>query len=63
MRRWLHLLLLFLEQSHAPPVVVLPVEQLLVINELGARAAHQLLAEMLILQKVQHVQTLRVPVV
>ena len=56
----LHLLLLFLKQSHATTMIVLPVKKLLVINEFCTRPAHQLLAEMFVLQQIQHVETLRV---
>lgn len=48
-------------QPHALPGVVLPVQQLLLINELGALSIDQLLPEVLILQQLQHVQTVRVP--
>jgi hypothetical protein len=40
---------------------VLPVQELLVVDELGARRAHQLSAEMLVLQQIQHVKALGVP--
>lgn len=57
-------LLLFGEgllQSRAFPGVVLPVQQLLLVNELGALSIDQLLPEVLILQQLQHVKTVRVP--
>lgn len=48
-------------QTHAFPGVVLPVQDLLLVDELGALRIHQFLAEVLILEQLQHVQTLRVP--
>lgn len=66
MRQWLLLRLLLLSecllQTHAFPGVVLPVQQLLFINELSALSIDQLLPEVLILQQLQHVETVRVPV-
>lgn len=64
---WLRLLLRLLLlsqrllQPHALPGVVLPVQQLLFINEFGALSVDQLLPEVLVLQQLQHVQTVRVP--
>lgn len=64
---WLRLLLRLLLlsqrllQPHALPGVVLPVQQLLLINELGALSIDQLLPEVFVLQQLQHVQTVRVP--
>lgn len=49
-------------QTHAFPGVVLPVQQLLFINEFGTLSIDQLLPEVLVLQQLQHVQTVRVPV-
>lgn len=64
MWRWLLLwLLLFgqrLLQTHALPGVVLPVQQLLLVDELGALSVNQLLPEVLVLQELQHVQAVRV---
>lgn len=66
MRQWLLLRLLLLSecllQTHAFPGVVLPVQQLLFINELSTLSIDQLLPEVLILQQLQHVETVRVPV-
>lgn len=66
MRQGLLLRLLLLSecllQTHAFPGVVLPVQQLLFINELGTLSIDQLLPEVLILQQLQHVETVRVPV-
>lgn len=64
-RRMLLRLLLLSEcllQTHAFPGVVLPVQQLLFINEFGTLSIDQLLPEVLVLQQLQHVQTVRVPV-
>lgn len=64
MGRWLLLgLLLFsqrLLQTHALPGVVLPVQKLLLVNELGTLSVNQLLSEVFILQELQHVQAVRV---
>lgn len=64
MRRWLLLgLLLFsqrLLQPHTLPGVVLPMQQLLLVDELGTLGVHQLLPEVLILQELQHVQAVGV---
>lgn len=40
--------------------VMLPVEKLLLVDELGALSVHQLLPEVLVLQQLQHVQAVRV---
>lgn len=64
-RRMLLRLLLLSErllQTHAFPGVVLPVQQLLFIDEFGTLSIDQLLPEVLVLQQLQHVQTVRVPV-
>lgn len=65
-RRLLLLRLLLLSerllQAHAFPGVVLPVQQLLFIDEFGTLGIDQLLPKVLILQQLQHVQTVRVPV-
>lgn len=63
MRGYMLLLLLLRErllQSGALPAVMLPVEQLLLVDELGALRVHQLLPEVLVLQQLQHVQAVRV---
>lgn len=64
MRRWLLLwLLLFCQrllQTHALPRVVLPVQQLLLVDELGALSVNELLPEVLVLQELQHVQAVRI---
>ena len=64
-RRRLLLRLLLLRQrllqARAFAGVVLPVQQLLLVNELGALRVHQLLPEVLVLQQLQHVQTVRIP--
>lgn len=64
MGRWLLLgLLLFsqcLLQTHTLPGVVLPVQKLLLVNELGTLSVNQLLSEVFILQELQHVQAVRV---
>lgn len=64
MRWWLLLwLLLFCQgllQTHALPGVVLPVQQLLLVDELGALSVNKLLPEVLVLQELQHVQAVRV---
>lgn len=39
---------------------MLPVQQLLLVNELGALSVHQLLPEVFVLQQLQHVQAVRV---
>lgn len=63
-RLLLRLLLLCerLLQTHAFPGVVLPMQQLLFIDEFGTLGINQLFPEVLILQQLQHVQTVRVPV-
>lgn len=48
-------------QPRALPGVVLPVQQLLLVDELGALSVDQLLPEVLVLQQLQHVQAMRVP--
>lgn len=58
MRRLRGLLLLFCQrllQPRAFPGVVLPVQQLLLVNELGALSVDQLLPEVFVLQQLQHV--------
>lgn len=58
-------LLLFsqsLLQPHTLPGVVLPMQQLLLVDELGTLSVNQLLPEVLILQELQHVQAMRVSV-
>lgn len=66
MRQWLLLWLLLLGerllQTHAFPGVVLPVQQLLFVDEFGTLGINQLFPEVLVLQQLQHVQTVRVPV-
>lgn len=62
-RRRLLWLLLFCQgllQTHALPGVVLPVQQLLLVDELGALSVNELLPEVLVLQELQHVQAVRV---
>lgn len=59
---WLLLLGECLLQTHAFPGVVLPVQQLLFIDEFGTLGINQLFPEVLILQQLQHVQTVGVPV-
>lgn len=49
-------------QTHAFPGVVLPVQQLLLIDEFGTLGVDQLFPEVLVLQQLQHVQTVGVPV-
>lgn len=65
MRRRLLLRLLLLGQRllqpRALPGVVLPVQQLLLVDEFGALSVDQLLPEVLVLQQLQHVQAVRVP--
>lgn len=65
MRQWLLLWLLLLGerllQTHAFPGVVLPVQQLLFIDEFGTLGINQLFPKMLVLQQFQHVQTVGVP--
>jgi len=64
---WRRLLLrqLLLGQSLLQPRafagVVLPVQQLLLIDELGALSVDQLLPEVFVLQQLQHVQAVRIP--
>lgn len=63
---WWHLLLrLLLGQRLLQPGafsgVVLPVQQLLLVYELGALGVDQLLPEVFVLQQLQHVQTVRIP--
>ena len=48
-------------QARALPGVVLPVQQLLLVDELGTLGVDQLLAEVLVLQQLQHVQAVGVP--
>ncbi len=64
-RWWLLLRLLLLGQrllqSGAFPRVVLPVQQLLLVDELGALSVDQLLPEVFVLQQLEHVQTVRIP--
>lgn len=65
MRRLLRLLLLLgqrLLQPRALPGVVLPVQQLLLVDELGALSVDQLLPEVLVLQQLQHVEAVGIPV-
>lgn len=66
MRQWLLLWLLLLGerllQTHAFPGVVLPMQQLLFIDEFGTLGINQLFPEVLILQQLQHVQAVGVPV-
>lgn len=61
---WLLLgLLLFsqsLLQAHTFPGVVLPMQKLLLVDELGTLGVNQLLPEVFILQELQHVQAMRV---
>lgn len=61
---WLLLgLLLFsqcLLQTHTLPGVVLPMQKLLLINELGTLRVNQLLSEVFVLQELQHVQAVRI---
>lgn len=61
---WLLLgLLLFsqsLLQTHTLPGVVLPVQELLLVNKLGTLSINQLLSEVFVLQELQHVQAVRV---
>lgn len=59
---WLLLLGKCLLQTHAFPGVVLPVQQLLFIDEFGTLGINQLFPEVLVLQQLQHVQTVGVPV-
>lgn len=63
--RWLLLGLLLLGQRllqpGAFPGVVLPVQQLLLVDELGTLSVDQLLPEVFILQKLQHVEAVRIP--
>lgn len=63
--RLLLLLLLLLGESlleaRSLAGVVLPVQDLLLIYELGTLGIHQLLPEMLVLQQFQHVQAMRIP--
>lgn len=63
LRRLLRLLLLSqrLLQPRALAGVMLPVQQLLLINELGALSVDLLLPEVLVLQQLQHVQAVGVP--
>lgn len=59
-------LLLFsqrLLQAHTLPGVVLPVQKLLLVDELGTLGVNQLLPEVFILQELQHVQAMRVSAV
>lgn len=64
MGQWLLLGLLLLSQrllqTHTLPGVVLPVQKLLLVNELGTLSVNQLLSEVFILQELQHVQAVRV---
>lgn len=64
MGRWLLLgLLLFsqsLLQAHTLPGIVLPMQKLLLVDELGTLGVDQLLPEVFILQQLQHVQAVRV---
>lgn len=48
-------------QPGAFPGVVLPVKQLLLVDELGALSVDQLLPEVFVLQQLQHVQAVRIP--
>ena len=48
-------------QTRALPGVMLPVQQLLLVDELGTLGVHQLLAEVLVLQQLQHVQAVGIP--
>lgn len=57
---WLLLLGERLLQPGAFPGVVLPVQQLLLIDELGTLSVDQLLPEVFVLQQLQHVQTVRI---
>lgn len=63
--RWLLLGLLLLGQRllqpGAFPGVVLPVQQLLLVDELGTLSVDQLLPEVFILQQLQHVEAVRIP--
>lgn len=59
---WLLLLGERLLQTHAFPGVVLPMQQLLFIDEFGTLGINQLFPEVLVLQQLQHVQTVGVPV-
>lgn len=58
---WLLLLSQRLLKPGAFPGVVLPVQQLLLVDELGTLSIDQLLTEMFILQQLQHVQAVRIP--
>lgn len=58
---WLLLLSQRLLHAGAFPGVVLPMQQLLLVDELGALGVDQLLPEVLVLQKLQHVQAVRIP--
>ena len=53
-----HGLCLFIQESRALPVIVLPVQQLLIVYELGALSVGQFFPEMFVLEQLQHVQTL-----
>lgn len=64
LRRLLWCLLLLgqrLLQPRAFPGVMLPVQQLLLIDEFGALSVDQLLPEVFVLQQLQHVEAVRVP--
>ena len=48
-------------QPGAFPGVVLPVQQLLLVDELGTLSVDQLLPEVFVLQQLQHVEAVRIP--
>lgn len=58
---WLLLLGERLLQPRAFPRVMLPVQQLLLVDELSTLSIDQLLPEVFVLQQLQHMQAVRIP--